>query len=308
MVLFNKKNNSLEKIKKIDFKLEKEIQKMTEDNLSFIFNLEFIKSEFPIGEHRFDTLAFDKETKSFVIIEYKKDAKHTDVFVQGMAYLNSLLNNISSFIVEYNETLNKNLKRDEIDKTQSRVILVSQNFTEKQKQAIDFKDLPIELWEVNKYEDNIIEYLNVNLNASKISIKETKLIKSENDVLKEVKTYTEEDHLSYASDEIKEFYLKLKERILELDTNVEIKPTKFYIAFKKIRNIISIEIQKYQMKVNINFKNGKIKDPKKMTRDVSNIGTLGSGHYEVLLKKENDNFEDREYLMELIKQSLKVNN
>ena len=72
MALF-KIAKKLEVIKEKPFKLEKEIQSLTEDNLQSIFNLKFVKSEFAINKFRIDTLAFDTESKSFVIIEYKRD-------------------------------------------------------------------------------------------------------------------------------------------------------------------------------------------------------------------------------------------
>jgi hypothetical protein len=48
------------------------MQKLTENNLDSIFGLEFIATEFQLHNLRIDTLAFDNETNSFVIIEYKR--------------------------------------------------------------------------------------------------------------------------------------------------------------------------------------------------------------------------------------------
>lgn len=76
----------------------------------------------------------------------------------------------SDFIVEYNETLGKNLKRDKIDWSQSRVIFVAPHFNEFQKQAVDFKDLNIELWEVKKFEKDILV-----INSIKKSISSPKI-------------------------------------------------------------------------------------------------------------------------------------
>ena len=41
-----------------------------QDNLD-LFNLEFVATEFQYNDFRFDTLAFDENCNSFVIIEYK---------------------------------------------------------------------------------------------------------------------------------------------------------------------------------------------------------------------------------------------
>ena len=73
MAIFRKSGEKLIPVKELNFDLEKHIQKLTADNLENIFDgLEFVKSEFQLGQFRIDTLAFDKEAKSFVIIEYKK--------------------------------------------------------------------------------------------------------------------------------------------------------------------------------------------------------------------------------------------
>jgi hypothetical protein len=48
------------------------------------------------------------------------------------------------------------LKKDNVDWSQSRVIFISPQFTTYQRKAIEFKDLPIELWEVKKYSNYFI--------------------------------------------------------------------------------------------------------------------------------------------------------
>jgi len=45
---------------------------ITEANLQEIFELDFVKPEFYLYGFRIDTLAFDRESAAFVIIEYKK--------------------------------------------------------------------------------------------------------------------------------------------------------------------------------------------------------------------------------------------
>ena len=68
------------------------MQTLVESNLQTIFTLMIVRSEFGLHGFRIDTLAFDKESKAFVIIEYKKD-RNLSVVDQGIAYLNLMLNN-----------------------------------------------------------------------------------------------------------------------------------------------------------------------------------------------------------------------
>lgn len=114
MPLFSIQNHKLERIKKIDFKLEKDIQKLTEENLKEIFGLELVRSEFQLNNLRIDTLAFDKESNSFIIIEYKKGSSFS-VIDQGYAYLALLLNNKADFILEYNESKEDFLSKDYVN-------------------------------------------------------------------------------------------------------------------------------------------------------------------------------------------------
>ena len=72
MDIYKIHDNKLEQIKSESFKLEKDIQRIIENNCEELFNLQFVKSEFTIQNYRIDTLCFNEEDKSFVIIEYKK--------------------------------------------------------------------------------------------------------------------------------------------------------------------------------------------------------------------------------------------
>jgi len=150
MPIFKNENNTLKSIREIGIELEKDIQKITEDNLLAIFGLKFISSEFSLQGFRIDTLAFDVENNSFVIIEYKRD-KSFSVIDQGFSYLSLLLNNKDSFILEYAKKTGFDLNKINIDWSQSRVIFIAHSFTSYQQNAINFKDLPIELWEITKY-------------------------------------------------------------------------------------------------------------------------------------------------------------
>lgn len=223
MPLFNI-SQQLEHVKETSFKFEREIQQLTEQNLKTLLRLDFICSEFALNGFRIDTLAFDQEAKSFVIIEYKRD-KNFSVIDQGYAYLSLMLNNKADFILEYNDSKNQSLKRNDVDWTQSRVIFVSPFFTTYQREAINFKDLPIELWEIKKFENNTISFEQIQRLSAKESIK---TISRSNDtveaVSKEVKVYTEQDHLAKVDFETRELYEEFKGRLLNMDDNVTVQP------------------------------------------------------------------------------------
>ncbi len=293
----------LELVRENDFKLEKEIQKLTEDNLKTIFDLEFVKSEFSLNNLRIDTLAFDISSSSFVIIEYKRD-KNFSVVDQGLAYLGLMLNNKADFILEYNERDKNVLRKDSVDWSQSKVIFIAPSFTTFQREAINFKNLPIELWEIRRYQNDLVSYTRVQSatkpqeSISTITKESVQIEKIE----KEVKVYTEQEHIQNASDEIKELYEKFKSIILNLD-DIDVVPKKQYIAFIGSRNIFDINIQRNAIKIWINLSKGELKDDKQLTRDVSSIGHWGNGDYEVVIKNE----ENIDEIIPLLKQSLNKN-
>jgi RecB family endonuclease NucS len=80
--LFLDREGKLDEVQQIAFGHEREPQDITERNLKEIFGLNFVKREFSIGQLRIDTLAYDEQMQSFVIIEYKKD-RNSSVIDQG---------------------------------------------------------------------------------------------------------------------------------------------------------------------------------------------------------------------------------
>jgi predicted transport protein len=237
--IFSINGTKLSEVREQQFPLESEIQRLTEANLHDLFDLDFVKSEFELHGLRIDTLAFDNESKAFVIIEYKKD-RNFSVVDQGMAYLNLMLNNKADFILEYNESSHSlhSLKREDIDWSHSRIIFISPEFTKYQQHAIGFKDLGIQLWEVHKYNNDLLVFNEVKSPSTKEPI--TAIAKNNaaaKKVAEEIKVYTEEDHLKSVDDEVKEIYSELKSNILTLGKDIEVRPKKFYVAFRRKASI-----------------------------------------------------------------------
>jgi len=301
MQIFYKQNKELNVLKEIPFKLEKEIQTLFEDNLKNTTDLKLIKSEFTIKSNRIDTLAFDEESKSFVIIEYKRNQNYS-VVDQGVSYLNLMLEYKADFIVEYNETQKENLKRSDVDWSQSKIIFVSPSFTDFQKQSSNFKDLAIELWEVKQFQNDVVVINPIKKSKSAPSIKQIQ--KSDDSeiskVAKEIKAYTEEEHLAGKSDDIIELYESYKQGILNLSSDMEVEPKKMYIAFKKRKNIVDVRIQQKNLIFWLNLKKGSLDDPKNIAQDCSIKGHYGNGDYELSISDTNN----LEYIMSLVKQAL----
>lgn len=302
MILYQLNKEKLTRVNENSFKLEKEIQKIVEENIFLLMSLQLVKSELTIKNRRIDTLAFDKQSNAFIIIEYKRD-KNMSVIDQGVTYLNLMLENKADFVIEYNERLKGNLKRDDVDWSQTRVVFVSTSFTENQILSTNFKDLGIELWEIKRFENNLISFNNIKKTTSAPSIKPlAKKDKAIQSVASEIKAYTEEEHLEKGNESIRELYFEIKSAIVQLDDDIEVSPRKLRMAFTKNgKKFCDIAIYNKQLKLWINLKKGKLNDPKKLGRDVSNVGHWGSGDYEISIT----NNADKEYTMSLVKQAIK---
>ena len=228
MFLFSSKDKKFSSIDEKPFKLEKEIQNFVESNTEEIFKIRFVSSEFSLDGLRFDSVCFDEETKSFVIIEYKKDSSFS-IIDQGFAYLSTMLSHKADLILEYNETTGKILKKNQVDWNQPRIIFISPSFTAHQKISTNFKDIPFELWEIKRFEGDLVS-LNKIITSSKESVKGI----SGNSITKgtdEIKSYDTSDLLSKSSQKIKDLWENINQRISKFEQDTFLKTNKGYIRF-----------------------------------------------------------------------------
>jgi len=264
MPIFRIKQSKLNLLKERKIELERNIQNLTERNLDVIFGWEFVASEFRVGDFFIDTLAFDPESKAFIIIEYKKD-KSFSVIDQGVAYLSQMLDNQDTFILEYNERLNKNLRRKDVDWSQSRVIFIADSFTNYQQNAIGFRDLPIELWEVKPYEDNLISYFQLKPLTTKASIKTVTKDQTIQRISKEL-IYPLDHHLNRTSPKIREIFEKIREEVQNLGKVDEVSRKYFTGYWKENVKFLVIRFQKNHLTVWIRIQGYKLNDPKNLTK------------------------------------------
>lgn len=294
MALYKIHDGNLSLIKSKPFKLENEIKELTEKNLEILFNIEFVCSEFSIKKFRIDSLTFDKETNAFIIIEYKKD-KNFSVIDQGYAYLSLMLNNKADFILEYNENSNRTIKKQDVDWSQSKVIFVAPSFTTFQNESIKFKDLPIELWEIKRYSNDMVIYNRIASEGAVESIKTvSKGEKKISAVSKEIKVYSEDNLLEGKSDKIKDAFFEIKEEIYQLDGSIYEKLTKTMICFYSDGKGL-IWLNPYKKSIRIHLRKGIYQDRyKKIKKD-------GWGGYPELTLSEDD--IDLSYLKDIFQQA-----
>ena len=72
-------------------------------------------------------------------------------------------------------------------------------------------------------------------------------------VTDEVKVMNEEDHFKNSNEDIVELYQTVKSKILDMDSNIEIKPYVVFISFKMEKHIVDVALQQSQLKIWLNL-------------------------------------------------------
>lgn len=286
MPIFKTENNKIKQLKTSNFRSEKELQNLVENNLEDIFGVKFITSELSTGEKhggRIDTLGLD-ENNSPVIIEYKWGEKD-NVINQGLFYLDWLVDHKGDFQILAEKKIGKKVK---IDWSQPRLILIASSFNRYDKFAINRMSENIELWTYALYENGIFE---VDIEgSSQASDKKGKRITKI-----EYAKYDLNYHLNKTSKELQQKFNEIREKILELP-NIQEKPEqKSGVTYRTTKSFVRFEFMKNS--INLLLREPKYDDPKKLVKDITSF----EWGYKGLVKISKET--DINYLFHLIKQS-----
>ena len=312
MDLYRVDGGGLEAVQSDQFKLEREIQTLVESNMESLFNIKLIASEFSVGDFRLDSLCFDEESNSFVIVEYKRGSSYS-VIDQGYSYLSVMLNNKAEFILEYNEKFNTPLKRSEVDWSSSRVVFVSPSFNTYQRNSVNFNDVPFELWEIKRFDGGLVmlEEIRSSSNQSVANITGPDKGGVISDVSKTIKSYREEDHVSKGNKNVSSIWSEIRSKFEGLPS-VHMFATKYYVGMKKDSKVFAyIEFKKTHLYVDFNRGNYKtdgstsknffdLEDPKGMA--IERTRSYKDGIIISSYRVKIDNISDIKYVVDLINQ------
>ena len=286
------------------FEMEYYLQQLTNQHLEYLFCLEFVTSEFELpglGDDsdceklvecgkkseslRIDGLAFNEETKSFVIIEYKNKFDKC-VIDQAKCYYKNLLDKKDRYVEKYYEIFGED-KEVEFDFSKTRAIIIGPEFSEEQKNRKD-PDFDFELWTVSlcKYNNKIYRalYEKVDSNSKKELYFSTEDLKITRCSLLEKK-----------SDTVKKLYKDFENRLFEkFDDNfiLDIKYIVDAVSIKAQRkNICRLRVNKNSIKIDLYIK-GHYEELKK--RDKINKLECKSGNSPInyVLSLEHENIDD----------------
>ena len=307
MAIFEIKDDKINRVKPTEFRLEKDLQKLVEQNLDTFFNCRFVASEFSTGNlhsGRIDTLAISEDNNP-VIIEYKKVAS-SELINQSLYYLHWITDHKGDFQVAVNKALKGSL---EIDWSEIRVICIAPEFKKYDLHAVQMMGSNIELWQYKIYENGIISIDEVfrksetqSHTSTDTNEKNPVMVKAGKKAAQTRKmgTYSIEEHMSKVNKNLVNLFNEMREYIINLDNAIEEAPKKYYIAYKTTQNFVCIEAQKKKLVLFLKLNPDEFEQLPKQARDVRNIGHFGTGDLELTI----NNFNDFEETKRLINKSL----
>jgi len=275
--------------------LEKSLQTLMEGNLEALLGVRFLASEYSTGakhKGRIDTLGID-ENGCPVIIEYKR-ATNENVINQGLFYLDWLMDHQAEFKLRVMECFGADMANG-IEWHSPRLICIAGDFTKYDEHAVQQINRNIELIRYRHYPEGflILEMVNAVTAVNGATSQGTRHSAVPASAAPEAgKTHYKSflEQLEQASTELKDLYQSIEDYLLALGDDVNKKVLKYYIAFKRIKNFACVEIYVQQKRLTITVKI--TPTPENImpgfTRDVSNVGHLGTGDLEITVSNMDD--------------------
>jgi predicted transport protein len=205
--------------------------------------------------------------------------------------------------LEYSlQTLNKQINNS-AEQMKRTLYPIQETLSELGKKSIIPKEIVDNIKRLSKVRNLIIHGRDIDYNQTDLK-KHSLELEEYTENIKFLLEVDETDHLDKIKNQkVLDIYSKIKSKIIDLE-EVDVKYNKHYISFIKERNIVDIKLQQKALKIWVNLNKGELNDPEMITKDVSSIGHLGNGDYEIKL----NSLDKIDYIMGLIIQSYNYHN
>lgn len=301
MPAFEISGMKLKKISQKEFKNEAELHKLINNNLEEIFKIRYIKDEHITDKYgRIETIGLDESNRP-VIIEYKK-TKEKGQLIQANRYMTWIRQNPDSFELLAKKNLGNDISP--IDFSNPRIICLAQEYN------IDDKCLALalgaELWKYRVYKNNMLMIIREEEPEQLIKSSQGKA------TIEKIKRQpqppkTIEQHLEGASNELKQLFITLDARIMEISSEVERYTTRAEINYKTSLTFAYLAIQnrKNGIRCLLRTERDKVNDPKKLSKKIPKTHGYGNITREVFVspKDVGSNKYDIEDVLDLLEQS-----
>lgn len=265
--------------------LEKDLQTLIENNMELFFGVRFLKSEYVITNGRMDSIGID-ENNCPVIFEYKRSSNE-NVINQGLFYLDWLLDHKADFQLLVAGVLGQDASLS-IDWSMPCVICIASGFTKYDLHAVNQMQRNIKLVRYRKYGDDLVLF--EHLNAPTVSAPQANYSEVSNStgIKKPGDQKTHLEKLSAAPRELQDIYSSLCDYVESLGDDIVPSQLKLYLAYRKTKNIICIEIFRKMILLHIKLDPDSVDLEDGFTRDMRNIGHCGTGDLQITIRNAAD--------------------
>ena len=279
--------------------IERSLQEIIEHNTESLLGITFLASEYTTGKKhsgRIDTLGID-ENYSPVILEYKR-ATNENVINQGLFYLDWLMDHKAEFELLVMKKVGKEVS-DKIDWKTPRLLCIAGGFTRYDEYAVQQINRNIELYRYKQFDN---QYLMLDLINATVAKNAESYVnqKSSSSTANHPIQLTVNENIEKAGQELTELYHELYDYLDALGDDVQVKELKYYIAFKRIKNFVCVEVYPKQNKIQLYVKVDltQVNFESSFTRDVTNVGHYGTGNLSITIKNQHDLEKAKPYIEE----------
>jgi predicted transport protein len=294
--LFKIDSNQVRELAGEALQVERSLQTLFEGNLEPLLGIRFLATEHstgPVHGGRIDTLGLDEDDCP-VILEFKR-AVNENVINQGLYYLDWLLDHRKEFQWLVMEKLGAEIAGN-VDWSAPRLICIAGDFTRYDQHAVKQIARNIELIRYRRFNSGLLMLELVHApkqaRSNTPSPAETAPAPtSAGEVQDDAYVSSRIDYrLAKADSELRDLFEAVRQYLIGLGDDVQVKELKNYIAFKRLKNFTCAEIypQVRVVTLYLRLDPTTVELEEGFSRDVTRIGHFGTGNLELSLKTMDD--------------------
>lgn len=277
--------------------IEKELQSLIEENMEAFLGVRFLASEYSTGKThrgRIDSLGLD-ENNCPVIVEYKRHTNE-NVINQGLFYLDWLLDHQAEFRWLVMDKLGKETA-ESIDWLGTRLLCIAADFNKYDQHAVQQINRNISLIRYKLFAEDLLMFELVNAITEKLLQPVLADVQpNKQATLVEVATVERHDihqnRIAMASPELLALYQEVCDYSESLGDDVQRKELKFYTAFQKIKNFLSLQVwapqRAPQLRLYLKINPKEVELSQGFIHDVTDKGHWGTGNLEIIIRTKED--------------------
>jgi len=274
--------NGVHELPSTSVALEKDLQTVIEQNMLTFFGITFLKSEYAITNGRIDSLGLD-ENSCPVIFEYKRSTNE-NVINQGLFYLDWLMDHKADFKLLVIEALGME-SADKVDWSMPQVICIANDFTKFDEHAVNQMQRNIKLVRYRKFGKELILFEHLNAPNARPVVENTASLPIPEHSYNQ-KTFIHQ--YDNAPTKLQSIYQTIKDYMLSLGDDITENQLKLYVAFRKVRNIATVEIYQSKIILHLSLDPQTVTFEKGFSRDMRSIGHYGTGDVQVTINSMDD--------------------